>query len=106
MGLYKCFKILGYRPYHVVEACAGGVDHFRMFNEYIRLSRAESDVVKPYGRPEFDKWFIGFDVGSGELIRDCASADGRSRQFARSQATLAARPSWTPTLMTQTSNSS
>lgn len=106
MGLYKGFKMLGYKPYHMVEVCAGGLDHMRMFHEYVRLSRAQSDVVKPYGRPEFDKWFRGFDVSSGDSIGGCASADGRSRLFARSQATQEARPSWTPISTTPKSSSS
>ncbi|KAL2291714.1 hypothetical protein FJTKL_11919 [Diaporthe vaccinii] len=62
LSLYKAFKILGYNPYHMVEVCAGGLEHFRMFHEYVRLSHAQSDAVKPYGRPEFDKWFRGFDA--------------------------------------------
>lgn len=62
MGLYKSLKILGYNPYHMVEVCRGGLDHFHMFHEYIQLSQAQSDVAEPYGRPEFDKWFKGFDA--------------------------------------------
>lgn len=107
LGLYKAFKILGYKPYHMVEVCAGGLDHFRMFHEYVRLSHATSDAVKPYGRPDFDKWFQGFDVsGGGDFTGAGVSADGRSRLSARSQAIQRARLSWTPILMTPMSNSS
>lgn len=90
----------------MVEVCAGGLEHFRMFHEYVRLSHAQSDAVKPYGRPEFDKWFRGFDVSAENLTGDCASADGRFRPFARSQAIQEARQLWTPILTTPMSNSS
>lgn len=60
----------------MVEVCAGGLDHFAMFDEFIRLSRAQGDAVKPYGRPEFDKWLKGFDVGADTLIGGCPIADG------------------------------
>lgn len=68
MGLYKGLKTLGYKPYHMVEVCTGGLDHIRMFQEYIRLSRARNDAVRQYGRPEFDKWLRGFDVSVDFLI--------------------------------------
>lgn len=106
MGLYKGLKILGYKPYHFVEVCIGGLDHFRMFHEYVRLNNAQSGVVKPYGRPEFEKWLKGFDVSIREFIGDYASADERPRPFARSQAIREAYLSWTPILTTPTSNSS
>lgn len=51
----------------MVEVCAGGLDHFRMFHEYVRLSHAQSDAVKPYGRAEFEKWLRGFDVSADEF---------------------------------------
>ncbi|KAH8772914.1 hypothetical protein F5883DRAFT_549912 [Diaporthe sp. PMI_573] len=59
LSLYKGLKVLGYNPYHMVEVCAGGLDHFRMFHEYVLLGQ---DAVTSYGRPEFDKWFQGFDA--------------------------------------------
>lgn len=106
MGLYKSLKILGYKPYHFVEVCIGGVDHFKMFHEYVRLGNAQNDAVKPYGRPEFDKWFRGFDVSIREFTGDYASADELSRPFARSQAIREAYPLWTPISTTPMSNSS
>lgn len=106
MGLYKGLKILGYKPYHFVEVCIGGLDHFRMFHEYVRLNNAQSGVVKPYGRPEFEKWLKGFDVSIRGSIGDDASADERRRPSARSQAIQEAYLSWTPILTTPMSNSS
>lgn len=90
----------------MVEVCAGGLDHFRMFHEYVRLSHAQSDAVKPYGRPEFDKWLQGFDVSGGKLKVGGVSADGRSRLSARFRVTQRAHPSWTPISTTPMSNSS
>lgn len=51
----------------MVEVCAGGVDHIRIFHEYVRLAQMQSRVAKPYGRPEFDKWFKGFDVSTDKI---------------------------------------
>lgn len=67
LSIYKGLKVLGYNPYHMVEVCAGGVDHIRIFHEYVRLAQMQSRVAKPYGRPEFDKWFKGFDVSTDKI---------------------------------------
>lgn len=77
-----------------------------MFHEYVRLNNAQSDVVKPYGRPEFEKWLKGFDVSIHGFIGDYAGADERLRPFARFQAIREAYLSWMPTLTTPMSNSS
>ncbi|KAL1873483.1 hypothetical protein Daus18300_003846 [Diaporthe australafricana] len=46
----------------MVEVVGEGLDHMRMFRENIRLSHDQSSGAKPYGRPEFDKWFAGYDA--------------------------------------------
>lgn len=109
MSLYKGLKILGYNPYHMVEVCIGGLDHFRMFHEYIHLSQEQSDVGKPYGRREFDKWFQGFDVGLISFSHNACSGgctNGGSRQYARYQAILEGCLLWMPISMTPMSCSS
>ncbi|KAK8016162.1 hypothetical protein PG993_014351 [Apiospora rasikravindrae] len=63
-GLYKAFKMLGYRPYHMAELSDNGVPHIKIFQEAIRSTNPfyTSAATKPYGRAEFDKWFAGYDV--------------------------------------------
>ncbi|KAK7985205.1 hypothetical protein PG996_005554 [Apiospora saccharicola] len=65
-GLYKAFKMLGYRPYHMAEVCGHGVPHIRIFQEAIKSTHPAyaSAATKPYGRAEFDKWFAGYDIPS------------------------------------------
>ncbi|KAK8008848.1 P-loop containing nucleoside triphosphate hydrolase protein, partial [Apiospora marii] len=63
-GLYKAFKMLGYRPYHMNEVCEHGVSHTKIFQEAIKSTHPAyaSSETKPYRRSEFDKWFAGYDV--------------------------------------------
>lgn len=75
LGLYKGFNILGYKSYHMVEVIAGGLDHIRIFRENIKLSHEQSSGAKTYGRPEFDKWFAGFDVSVADLCWQMSGSD-------------------------------
>lgn len=53
---------LGYTPYHMSECIRHWKDHhLHYWDEALRAKyRAQG---KPYGRPEFDKIFKGYDVG-------------------------------------------
>ncbi|KAI0025902.1 P-loop containing nucleoside triphosphate hydrolase protein [Xylariomycetidae sp. FL0641] len=68
-GLWKAFKILGFKPYHMIEVMyAGGVPHMKMLKEAMLAcqpcfaDQRREAPVKRYGRAEFDKWFAGYDV--------------------------------------------
>ena len=82
LGLYKALRMLGYRPYHMIEVTTNGVRDCRLFAEAIRsasaVARREKDdadadatcsyrddkasLSRPYGRAELDKWFAGYDA--------------------------------------------
>ncbi|KAK8094863.1 hypothetical protein PG997_001548 [Apiospora hydei] len=70
-GLYQALKVLGFKPYHMVEVFANGADHCRYMTEGLQAS-AEGTFA-PYfadtgdggnldGRAEFDKWFADYDI--------------------------------------------
>lgn len=62
LGVYKALKILGYRPYHMIEMFQGGVPQMKMCQEAIEARLRPELGIKPYGRAEFDKWFADYDV--------------------------------------------
>ena len=47
LGLYKALRMLGYRPYHMIEVTTNGVRDCRLFAEAIRsahtVARGEED---------------------------------------------------------------
>ncbi|KAH8647949.1 hypothetical protein BX600DRAFT_443284 [Xylariales sp. PMI_506] len=59
MSMYDALKMLGYRPYHMYEVVINGVTHMNVLNE--ALQAKYMGVGKPYGKPEFDKWFANYD---------------------------------------------
>ncbi|KAK7921379.1 hypothetical protein PG985_009401 [Apiospora marii] len=59
-GLYQALKVLGFKPYHMVEVFANGADHARYMTEGLQASM--DGTFAPYGRAEFDKWFADYDI--------------------------------------------
>ncbi|KAK8087243.1 hypothetical protein PG994_002217 [Apiospora phragmitis] len=59
-GLYQALKVLGFKPYHMVEVFANGADHARYMTE--GLAASAEGTFPPYGRAEFDKWFADYDI--------------------------------------------
>jgi len=75
LGLYNAFKILGYKPYHMVDLVSNGVPHIKMMTEALRAKYFNQG--KPYGREEFDKWMGDYDVitdVSGFFAEELAAA--------------------------------
>ncbi|RYP08158.1 hypothetical protein DL764_002065 [Monosporascus ibericus] len=58
-GLYSALKLLGYKPYHMVEVLGAGAKAARIMREG---SEGEMGMGKPYTRKEFDKWFADYDI--------------------------------------------
>ncbi|KAL7781632.1 hypothetical protein V8C37DRAFT_417130 [Trichoderma ceciliae] len=63
LGLYRAFKILGYKPYHAAEFIRSQ-DHTHkiLFQEALEAEHNHFSGIKPYERTEFDKWFKDYDV--------------------------------------------
>ncbi|KAK7947995.1 uncharacterized protein PG986_008881 [Apiospora aurea] len=83
-GLYQALKVLGFKPYHMVEVFANGADHCRFMTEGLQAS-AEGTFA-PYfadpgdggdidGRAEFDKWFADYDMWMVPWGYDCSLAN-------------------------------
>lgn len=104
LGLYKALRMLGYRPYHMIEVTSNGVRDCRLFAEAIRSATAAKEdadatrrhprhhhhhtggpAPRPYGRAELDKWFAGYDVVIelpsylGPAVLDAYAADPNVR---------------------------
>lgn len=62
LGIYKALKILGYRPYHMIEMCQGGIPQMKLCQEAIEARFRPELGIQPYARTEFDKWFADYDV--------------------------------------------
>lgn len=63
LGLYRAFKILGYKPYHAAEFIQSqDHSHKIIFQEALLAEHNRFSGVKPYGRAEFDKWFQDYDA--------------------------------------------
>jgi len=63
LGLYSAFKILGYKPYHMIEvSLEGGETHFEILEDAVMAENNRLAGVKPYSRADFDKWLAGYDV--------------------------------------------
>lgn len=63
LGLYRAFKILGYRPYHAAEFMISQDNTYKIiFREALQAEHNHLSGIKPYGRVEFDKWFKDYDV--------------------------------------------
>ncbi|RYP52649.1 hypothetical protein DL769_010631 [Monosporascus sp. CRB-8-3] len=58
-GLYNALKLLGYKPYHMVEVLGAGPKTVRIMREGME---GEMGLGKPYSRKEFDKWFADYDI--------------------------------------------
>ncbi|RYO78673.1 hypothetical protein DL766_004884 [Monosporascus sp. MC13-8B] len=58
-GLYNALKLLGYKPYHMVEVLGAGPKAGRIMREGLE---GEIGQRKPYTRKEFDKWFADYDI--------------------------------------------
>ncbi|RYP58334.1 hypothetical protein DL770_010452 [Monosporascus sp. CRB-9-2] len=58
-GLYNALKLLGYKPYHMVEVLGAGAKAARIMREGLE---GEMGLRKPYTRKEFDKWFADYDI--------------------------------------------
>ncbi|RYP32004.1 hypothetical protein DL767_005449 [Monosporascus sp. MG133] len=58
-GLYDALKLLGYKPYHMVEVLGTGAKAARIMREGLE---GEIGLRKPYTRKEFDKWFADYDI--------------------------------------------
>ncbi|PTB35123.1 hypothetical protein M441DRAFT_154066 [Trichoderma asperellum CBS 433.97] len=62
LGLYRAFKILGYKPYHAAEFVRNqNHSHKIFFQEALLAEHNRFSGLKPYGRAEFDKWFQDYD---------------------------------------------
>ncbi|KAL7933859.1 hypothetical protein V8C35DRAFT_42181 [Trichoderma chlorosporum] len=62
LGLYRAFKILGYKPYHAAEFIQGpDHNHKIFFQEALLAENSRFSGVRPYSRAEFDKWFQQYD---------------------------------------------
>lgn len=60
MGFYKAAKMLGYNPYHNLEAASRGTRDFPMIS---KAMNAEKDpIAQPWGRREFDELWGDYDV--------------------------------------------
>lgn len=60
MGLYEALAILGYKPYHVVEALKRGSPHIKMLTE--ATAAAHLGEGKRYTKEDFEKWMPEYDV--------------------------------------------
>ncbi|RYP56243.1 hypothetical protein DL771_012030 [Monosporascus sp. 5C6A] len=58
-GLYNALKLLGYKPYHMVEVLAAGPKVGAIMRQGLE---GEIGLGKPYTRKEFDKWFADYDI--------------------------------------------
>ncbi|KAL6691401.1 hypothetical protein J3F84DRAFT_386340 [Trichoderma pleuroticola] len=62
LGLYRAFKILGYKPYHAAEFIRNqSHSHKIFFQDALLAENNRFSGVRPYGRAEFDKWFQEYD---------------------------------------------
>ncbi|UKZ72460.1 hypothetical protein TrVFT333_000089 [Trichoderma virens FT-333] len=62
LGLYRAFKILGYKPYHAAELIRSqDHSHKAIFQEALLAENDRFSGIRPYGRVEFDKWFQDYD---------------------------------------------
>ncbi|KAL7941903.1 hypothetical protein V8C42DRAFT_360592 [Trichoderma barbatum] len=62
LGLYRAFKILGYKPYHTAEFIqTQDHSHKIFFQEALLAESNRFSGIKPYERAEFDKWFQNYD---------------------------------------------
>ncbi|KAI1657855.1 P-loop containing nucleoside triphosphate hydrolase protein [Daldinia decipiens] len=59
-GLYLALKLLGFKPYHMVEVVKTGPQAVNILNDGLKADMFHQG--KPYGRAEFDKWFADYDV--------------------------------------------
>ncbi|KAF6827845.1 hypothetical protein CPLU01_08864 [Colletotrichum plurivorum] len=57
LGLWQALKTLGYKPFHISELLPYGFQQMRALQEAI----IANDTEKPFGKPEFDKLFAGYD---------------------------------------------
>ncbi|KJZ74608.1 hypothetical protein HIM_05958 [Hirsutella minnesotensis 3608] len=62
LGLYHALKMLGYKPYHMIEALQNGSTHVNVFNEALRAEYNRFSGIKRYTKADFDKWFAGRQV--------------------------------------------
>lgn len=62
MGLYEAMKILGFKPYHMVEVIEER--HMRVLQEAIVAQSNRFSGIKRYSKPDFDKWMGDFDVST------------------------------------------
>ncbi|KAH7012595.1 uncharacterized protein B0I36DRAFT_399295, partial [Microdochium trichocladiopsis] len=60
LATYRALNILGFEAYHNHKSFAYGASHMKMFNEALQASWHEN--TEAYHRPEFDKWFQGYDA--------------------------------------------
>ncbi|KAK3934141.1 hypothetical protein QBC46DRAFT_400573 [Diplogelasinospora grovesii] len=58
-GLYTALKILGFKPYHVVEMLPNGIPHLKMVGEATRAVRTDRGR---YSRADFDKLLGEYDA--------------------------------------------
>ncbi|KAI1081816.1 P-loop containing nucleoside triphosphate hydrolase protein [Whalleya microplaca] len=59
-GLYLALKQIGFKPYHMVEVLNAGVNSVQIMNDGLEAELYHKS--RPYGRPEFDKWFADYDI--------------------------------------------
>jgi len=62
LGLYWALKILGFKPYHMIEAVTRGTQQLDLISESIEAHGNPESGMKPYGRDDFDKWWREWDV--------------------------------------------
>jgi hypothetical protein len=63
LGLYRAFKILGYKPYHAAEFIQSQDNRDKIiFQEALLAEHNRFLGVQQYGRAEFDKWFQHYDA--------------------------------------------
>ncbi|KAB8263007.1 P-loop containing nucleoside triphosphate hydrolase protein [Aspergillus pseudonomiae] len=61
LGLLAAMRILGFSPYHMVEACFNGPVHMMILEEAVIAQHNRFSGIKRYERAEFDKWLSEYD---------------------------------------------
>jgi hypothetical protein len=65
LGLYSAVKVLGYKPYHMIEVVLnGGVPHMKIFEEAIKAEHNRFLGIKRYDKADFEKWLADYDVST------------------------------------------
>ncbi|KAH8891102.1 hypothetical protein GQ53DRAFT_648852 [Thozetella sp. PMI_491] len=61
MGLYQAMKILGYRPFHMMEVALQGAPGAEILCEGIVACQNRLSGIQPWSKTDLDKWLDDYD---------------------------------------------